>query len=221
MSIPPNPSSRCASHSPSASSAASARAAAAVPGGTGELISRGGRAWKRGTGCLFSGAEMAGPETLGAAPKSSTPITARCSTPRAALGGNALWSTPAAFAPAVPSGSALSRIATIRARSAATRASPGASAAAFSASATAPSNADAAAYANARRKVASAEFGSTTSAASATRAAFCASPNSSAHVLTSIRHSSFTLRASALASTPSNASSYSTKRNACSQACVA
>ena len=156
---------------------------------------------------MLSGAEMAGPETLGAAP--ATAPRTRWSGPRAAFGGNAPSSLPAEFAP-------LSRIARIRARSAATRASPGASAAAFSASATAPSNADAAAYANARRSVASAEFGSTVSAASATRAAFCASPRSSAHVLTSIRHSSFTNRASALASAPSNASSYSTNRNACS-----
>ena len=62
MSIPPIPKPCCASHSPSASSCASALAAAAVPGGTGEFISRGAE-WNSGTGGGFAllGAENAGP----------------------------------------------------------------------------------------------------------------------------------------------------------------
>jgi hypothetical protein len=64
MSIPPSPANRCASHSPSASAMASARAAAAVPAGTGEFISRGVwcAEWNSGTGGGFvAGALNAGP----------------------------------------------------------------------------------------------------------------------------------------------------------------
>ena len=199
MSIPPRPNSRCASHSPSASSAASARAAAAVPGGTGELdlARRPAPRVKQRHGLLVQRRrDPPAPGRFSARTRVSLCFCRHVPwprTPRPASPGRARAPRRRARRRArAPPPSRRRR----RRRRTPTRRPE----------------------AKARRSVASAELGSTVSAASATRAAFCASPRSSAHALTSTRHSSLTRRASALASAPSNASSYSTKRRACSHA---